>query len=400
MKIFILHHFGSMGGGTNSCIDIASILLSQGHEVTICISDPSSEVLELIKQKGVQVRTDLPPFPLLNYHSASRSRIKAMFKFFITNKFLTKWNDYLKELNPDLLLLNSIVQCPLIKVAKQSDIKCICFIRETIYGTRKSFCNSLISEYLKKADGLVYLTEYDKNSWNLGETVNQYVLPDIVDEERFRLSSLCRHEMDIIKEKNDWELSLLYFGGYNIAKGALVLIKAIQHVRSEGYNVGLYILGDCENKYNYSSLIKRIIYKSHRNYYDQCKQLVSLINEDSVFIEEIGLTGHPENWLYISDVIVFPVTQVHQARPVYEAGFFEKPAIVPDFINFQDAVKNGYNGLTYKIDDAYDLSRKIIYLLNNKSVLNELGINNKLLTTRNHSTASANAVLKEIINAL
>ena len=134
MNIVILHHFGGVGGGTNSCIDVARILSELGHHVTICISNPKEDVLNIIKSNGIEVRTDVPPFVVLNYHSASRSRIKAIVKFVRSRRSLRCWEAYLSALKPELIILNSIVQSPLIEVANNIGINCICFVRETICG--------------------------------------------------------------------------------------------------------------------------------------------------------------------------------------------------------------------------------------------------------------------------
>ena len=153
---------------------------------------------------------------------------------------------------------------------------------------------------------------------------------------------------------------------------------------------------------NFLSLkgIKRLLHHKDCSYINKCKETIKRINDKFNSVEWIGLTKNPEKWYVQSDVVVFPVKKVHQARPVYEAGYFEKTVILPLYDNFAEAVTNGVNGLFYTPDDVDDLASKMDYINHHKTELRNMGRQNRLKYEQKHTYECALRMVKKVMSEI
>ena len=65
-----------------------------------------------------------------------------------------------------------------------------------------------------------------------------------------------------------------------------------------------------------------------------------------------------------ANIIVFPSTKPHQARPIYEAGISNKPIIISDFNETKEFAINEYNVFTFKNGNNKSLLQTIEKVLN------------------------------------
>ena len=99
----------------------------------------------------------------------------------------------------------------------------------------------------------------------------------------------------------------------------------------------------------------------------------------------------------LADVLVFPATTPHQARPVFEAGAAKTPVIMPDFENTLEYVSNEDNGLIFKRKNSHDLSEKIRLIVQSKEFGQRLGEKNYEYTLKNHTRNTSEKLLKIFI---
>jgi len=122
----------------------------------------------------------------------------------------------------------------------------------------------------------------------------------------------------------------------------------------------------------------------------------------SIFMVKLGVNiywvGKVSNvgyYLKKCDLVVFPVVKIHQGRPIFEAGAFSKPVIVPDFENLKEFVTPDFNGIIYEKRNSNDLARVIDEVIENKHNLARYGINNNL---KYHNKHSLNTTNRKFIN--
>ena len=81
-------------------------------------------------------------------------------------------------------------------------------------------------------------------------------------------------------------------------------------------------------------------------------------------------------------MIIFPVKKVHQPRPVYEAGYYGRTVVIPNYDNFNESIINGYNGYTYKKNNIESFEKSLIEVFSNPDEVVKRGQANKKLTIK------------------
>lgn len=151
---------------------------------------------------------------------------------------------------------------------------------------------------------------------------------------------------------------VLYFGQISKYKGIEYLVKAMEVVHKKNSSVKLIIAGKGNIYFNY----KDCDYIDLRNYYITETELVSLL----------------KNCLFV----VCPYTDATQSGVVQTAFSLNVPTIVTDVGALPKAVTDGVTGLVVPPCDVMALATKMLYLIDNPEVLNEMksNINDKWKT--------------------
>ena len=79
--------------------------------------------------------------------------------------------------------------------------------------------------------------------------------------------------------------------------------------------------------------------------------------------------------LRVTDVFVLPSLFEGMSNALLEAMASKKCCLVSDIDENKELIKNGKNGLTFKVKDCKDLARKIKYMMENKEKREEFGKN-------------------------
>jgi glycosyltransferase involved in cell wall biosynthesis len=306
------------------------------------------------------------------YYNGSTNICRLIIKAVIQKKFKKKWIKVLEREKPEVVILNSMVQWPMISLLNRLNIKSICFVRETMKGEKNKIINRIIASHLEKASGIAFLSCYDKNQWSLKGNIIQSVIPDLVDIELFRMNLNKIKARSVLKLETDI-FYVLYVGGMSELKGAKTIVKAMKNCKEK--KIKLLFLGNLGENIVRSKGISKLKNKMRILFVQETVEYIRQNKLDTV-IEFIGMQRNMNYWYAACDVVVFPAKEAHQARPIYEAGVFSKPAIVPDFCNYYEYFQHEINGLVFKSNDSNELSEAIIRLYNNPNLGIRLGIEN------------------------
>ncbi len=398
MRILLIHHSARVGGGTISGLDVAKILCKLGHEVIFAAPCHGEIVTSTCNSLNIKLDTVGVP-PLYTYHNASTNGFKCLSKYIVSYINLNKvWRNYIKGVKPDLVILNSVTQAPLIGIINSLGIKSICTVRETYRERGSWFVNYILRQMVSKADAALYLTNYDKKQWATSNRINE-VLPDVVDEERYIKHTNSEIQKFKLEENLDPNVNyILYLGGIAYAKGALDLLKAYDVVARKNKKIGLLLLGNPHTEK--VSRLFRLMNHKELNYREECHSLIDdFINRD-LPVKEVGLVPDTSYWYESSSVIVFPVKLVHQPRPAYEAGYYTKPIILPAYENFSEYLIDGTNGYLYDIDNAGSLAEKLLLSMSTKEINITLGQRNNDIYERTHSFSIGMNILDKILKTI
>ena len=102
-------------------------------------------------------------------------------------------------------------------------------------------------------------------------------------------------------------------------------------------------------------------------------------------IEYTGLVTDVSSLYCNCDIVIFPSRKAHQARPIFEAGYYSKPVIVSDFLENHEQVINDHNGILVKPNSYLKLKEAIFKLVSDPNLIHEYGKNNYLMYRDKHN---------------
>lgn len=397
MKICVIQHTDLIGGSLSGAIEVIEMLKScrPNATVDVYIFNQTGNALKVAEENKYNlVGKNLRPITF-DYFNGCNSLFRTLLKYCVRFSEYSNWSTFFKENRYDIVLLNSSVLWPLQKPIREAGSQCYIYVRETIKGNKSGLINRLIRSKLTSAYGLFFLTSYDMKTWNTS-CGNQVVVSEVVslpDENAVLRGNEIREALGLKKD----DFLVLYLGGMQPIKGADIAIKALNVLVKSNEAKGkikLIFLGD--DGMEKHTIIKNIKY---RKLYAFQRKIHTYINKNNLQ-NEIFFCGYQKkiyDWFAASDLGVFPVTKVHQARPLYEAGMMHRTILVPNFDNYSDNYKDGINGLMFNAGDPEDLAKKILFLYNDKKLLRRLSENNHEMSYRGHTREIVRKVIDVVI---
>lgn len=364
-KIILFHHSDSWGGGSLSLLTIADSL-NKKYNVVVYLPHTGTELFNSFHKRKICVRAVGDNIGTINTYSGgppmcSKDFILYMLKIILFSK--KKITEIIDKETPDIVIANSMTLCWIGKICSKSHIRSVCFVRETATKLKgMSIIYYFLNHYF---DGVAYLSEFDKKQFN-GKASVQRVIPDTILPDHFQKNISSDNAKKMLNLAEEY-FYILYVGGtvpypkgWNIIKNAMAMLKK--------YNIKLILTGNItENIF------------------------------DSYNIINLGTVKKMDILYSAADIVVFPSTAPHQARPAYEAGYAKKPIIITDYIQTREYVIDNYNGLTFPEGNAYLLAKAILKLYKNKDLRTELGENNYKESIKKHSLTECEKTLFSFI---
>ncbi len=396
-KIMIIHHSGSIGGAGVSVYNTIMSLKDDYEIVIYCPSSPK-DFSNYLKEKDINVKTYDYPIGSIHYYSGGAKIFSPSFIKGILNIFRHrgKLEYILKSEKPDLVISNSKILAWTGVIFRKNNQKSICYVRET---RRKGFINvwnNIQRSLLDKFTGVIFISRYDQEMESLRKTKSK-VVPNFIDINSYKpsmnRSEACRH----FGLDSD-SFNILFVGGMLRIKGFDTAVKSLKYLKD--MNVKLIVAGDSEFFYKLDRNIYTKFYNFLKRKYENSIKKEILENNLQKDIIKIGVQKNMSDVYVLADVLIFPATVPHQARPVFEAGAMKIPVVMPDFENTLEYVSNGDNGLVFRRKDPRSLADGIKTLIKDKEYRTLLGERNYIHTLKQHTKETSEKLLKEMINSI
>lgn len=389
-KILFIHQSGCRGGAGTMLANIIATINKQAFEpIVVC---PKGDGNEQLVAAGAEVRiSPRPIYQFLHYTGYSTTIFNPYFFIpaFMIWRDRLYWENYIRDSGAQIVCLNAMTLAPMALSARQAGAKVLCIVQETsvrgLLGLRTAWLYHILSSWM---DAVVFISKFDKDKSNCQAPIVE-VIPNWInlnEFDRFFPQERARFELDISQAS----MLILMMGGIDKLKGTLPLVEAAAML-SDITNLIILIAGYAE-PYDMTSLgtLKRIRAKLRRIPELVYRQKVLRVIEGKKLDDRIRFVGMQANIarLYAAaDILVFPATKPHQARPVIEAGAMAKPVVVPDFPQTREFVKHGFNGITYRHGDIRSLANELCKLLTDSKLAICIGENNYRNTCKNHDKA-------------
>ncbi|MBS4209147.1 glycosyltransferase [Bacillus sp. FJAT-50079] len=161
-------------------------------------------------------------------------------------------------------------------------------------------------------------------------------------------------KMPIEFDNNYKGLRIVTVGRLSKEKGQDLAIKVLSRLRSEGYEVRWYCIGEGNDRGEYERLIQ--IYG---------------LKEDFLLI---GASPNPYPYIQQSDIYVQTSRHEGYCLTLAEAKCLLKPIVTTNFIGAFEQIQDGYNGFIAHCSEE-EIYKKIQYLIENKNMRQRLRIN-------------------------
>lgn len=384
-KIVFTHHITGMGGASISFLDDVRMLTTNYEVVTLIPENSNILIVNELNNLKVKIRTYSGEFPQFPYFSGSTGAF--------SRSVFTHWKQIrqtapkivkiIQAEDPDIIINNTIVQHVLGTYLQNLRCKKILYIRET-------FNENWVSRYIiriinRNYDGIIGISPYENKYAQFKKPF--CVVADIYPsgKEQKRIDSKA------IKKNGMENFEILYMGGFSLLKGIDVLTGCIPYLED---NIKVTIVGSMKSEIDGANKLMHPILTSRLQ--KAKKDIKKFCNK----IDIKGFTNEISPLMKNASLVVFPSTKPHQPRPVIEAGFYNKTAVISGFKQTDYFYKNCYNVLTFKPGSSKDLAKKINLLYLDKKYLKKLSNNNQYMTKKHHSFSSEQKKIIAFINSI
>lgn len=399
-KMLLIHHYGGISGASISLLHIVHSLNKNKYKIIVMCPRDSGEIIEALKKEKCEIIiTEKSPQIFAHYNGGieralSLKTIKNLFSI-LKDKIIVE--KYIKDINPDIVAVNSMTLFWIGKISKSLNKETICFHRETyqkgLFGIRSMIIKKGLDKWFDKT---IFISQNDYND-TPNTNMRKEIVYDKVDLTLFNNYNKKNSREKLGLDKNT--KYILYLGGMSSLKGSDVIMKAMKYVKDK--NIRLIFIENTDlinrksllNNKSISEFIKFILKKGIVNktlkiYYN------NNLDQKVIFKNK---TLNPELYYKACDLIVFPSTKPHQARPIYEAGISKIPIVITDFHETEEFAKDRITAITFKNKDSKDLANKIELVLKEKIDITSIIENNYKQAIKRHDLTKLESDLDNIL---
>ncbi len=364
LDILFVHHIPEMGGATQSLLGLAKYVIQAGLSCKVLFLRQEGNAIERYRAEHIEVLT------VDNIHSYAHAY--GAYNTFISRRpwrvgtnliksfqSTRKVKEILQRENPKVVYLNTSVLIPFAIAAKKLSIPIIWHLREQIHpgnlGLRKKMVQSLFTKHATK---IIAISKVNEKALGVKDIE---VIYNSVDFQVFD------RELDSSKFKTAYglhaPLQLCFIGGSVLSKGADLLVEAILEVMKVRQDFQLTIAGHFN--LDPTKRMNRIE-----------KRVYSLMQTHSQLKDTLVFTGslhHVAELISASDILLWPATTPHFARPIMEAMVMGKPVVASHFLSSREIVENEVHGLLVEPKAAH-FSQAMLQLMNDETKRKTMGL--------------------------
>lgn len=369
--LFILHG-GGIGGASLSALYLIRQLDPKVYKpVAVFLAD--SRMREIFEENGIQTKI-AKGLTYFSHTTGEHVHWKNPRGFLQITGFLPsvyRTRQLVKRVNPDIVHLNSSTLMPQLIGAKLAGASTVWQIREHILGghlgLRRAFHRWAGRLF---ADRMVFILKSEAK--RIGAFGKTHVVYNFVDFQMFDRNKRVQWRRDNPGRKK----TVTLLGSVTPIKGVLEFVKAYPIVQKEVGDVRFWIVGpDGKDVLHRAQdgLLKKLKTRLKGNlaYVKQVHEYVAKhCNGGVVFL---GVSEDVPGILAQTDVVAFPSTAPHFARPVIEAGAMGIPVVASDIEGPDELVVHGKTGFLCQPGDHQALAEALVQLLRDSELADQMG---------------------------
>lgn len=398
-KVLLVHHSPYLGGGSIGLVDLCAMLRSD-FNVVACVPSSSSELARLLESERIATVTAPAPFPLFNHFSGGPPIVSRQFFSGVAASIWQsrRWRRFLIEQNADVVIMNSSVLAPLGAQVHRTGALPVCVVRETLPSSQWSVRTPVLRRLLNaRFAAVLFISEFDLCAFNLSRpTVG--VVRDSIRPGSLRRLGRSAASSEIGASPDDF--NVLFTGGDSYIKGLDVALDALRRLSgsSGGTDICLIVAGHLSSisASGPRRLLARLLHPRLAAHINSVRDLLANPKVRARVLV-VGPQSDMSACYSASDLVVFPARKAHQARPIFEAGFFDLPAVASEFAAIREFLRDGFNGLCFPSQNAQALSEALNNLRSDRSMARAMGSRNGEMARSLHDYDSERSELVQFI---
>lgn len=378
-RILYLEHASAKGGSAVSLRYTVEGIDHERFEPIIALTRPTNSICDYHKDTPAEL-IEWPGIGVWNHSTAIARPMQSPSTWVDLSRVARSWKrtrertlQLVARVKPDVVHLNSVVLSPSAHALHGARIPFVWHVREHPPHESVPWRTRLVGQMLGRwPNERIFISEGDRQAWTGGRTGR--VVHDFVDFKRFdrRIDgSPVRQELGISQNAP----TVLFVGGYSELKGASHLLHALALVRNRVPDVRCIAPGSIYSQ-EAGPLLKaaRTILPlvGSGTYVQRMDQLVARERLETVLVKQPFRTD-VERLCAAADVLVFPATAPHFARPIVEAAAMGKPSIASDLPGAQEIIIRDKTGLLVPARDPTSLAEALVSLLLDPEVAKTMG---------------------------
>jgi glycosyltransferase involved in cell wall biosynthesis len=291
------------------------------------------------------------------------------------------------DLNADIVHVNSVALAAEVIGARRAGARVVWHVREHVvhgvFGLRRWLHGFVARRW---ADHV--LTIETGAARRMGLSVNVTLVPNFVDLSRFDSTLHAPRTSG----ESDRPPTVVMLGGIDPIKGTLEFVRAC-YVLRRTFPDGDFIVAGNDGRSNIlpsgiKGWVRRII---RRDAY-----MNRVMREADGLVRFVGVIDDIPLLISKADVLVFPSTVPHSARPIIEAGAMGVPVVGSELAGVAELIQNGENGLLAKPRDVEGLVVAISAILGDSALAARLGQKGRAIAMERHSADRNVSVIQGI----
>ena len=364
-RILYVHHGKGIGGAPLSLLYLIRKLDRERFAPTVlCLHE--SEAAELFRGDGIEMIVDE------RMHDFSHTNVlwypwwqwpKTVLRLAQFPGTYIRARRFLASRRFDLVHLNTSPLTAFGLAARREGIPVVWHIREPLQrgylGLRRAVIRRIID---RCADVVIPICRYDADQLLPSSRIT--VVYNFIDFAQWNDSidgGAVRKEFGI---PDDAPVALM-LGGMNPIKGTAVFVEAALRVLNDRPDAMFLIAGPMVEANFRNRISGRTVY--------QKRVLLSIPEQLQNKLRFLGVRNDIPALLAATDVLCFPSTVPHFARPIIEASAMRVPVIASDLGGPQELVRHEETGLLIPAEDAGELARALVRLFEDPPYRERMG---------------------------
>lgn len=375
--VLYIQHAGALGGSAMSLLYTIQGLDPARYTPVVALARPVDELVRLYEDAGIRTvpwqgihpwdHSTVAPMPL--HRPATWAHLADVATHWRTSQQRTM--DLVAHVGPDVVHLNSMPLSPCAEVLTREGVPTVWHVREPPLPARGPRYRAIRARMMA-VDELVFISQADRQAWVGGE--RGLVIPNFVDFARFDRGmdgAAARRRLGIAPDAP----VLLYVGGWSVVKGIFPLLRAVARLRARFPGLRCLMPGSVyAQSTGLAARAARAVLPlvGSGTVSQRVRGEIDRLGVDDLLVQ-LPFVDDVAPLFAASDVVVFPATRPHFARPAVEASAMARPTVASRLPGLDELVDDGETGLLVPAGDDAALAEALARVLGDDALRASLG---------------------------